>query len=428
MSLVFAGLLFLMILLAKAGMGTLKTPVLVFSIIWCIVGLGANLCLYEYYAPSNLVNTIIISGAIIFFIVYGFGLRGVKKSFFTENIKLDSCFINLRILIGINIVVIVLLLPSLITALIILRTNELWYIRANGSEVYSSSLMATLADSVIRPLFVATTILAIVYLFSDGKQKTKYVLLMLAIVENIELVISTAGRAPIVNFLFYFIIAIVLFRGKSIFELLHHERGKLLFVVALIMGIFVLTQMRSSTNLDMRDMLETFYNYYFSGPSYLTQLLRNVTEYGIDGRYFWGAATFGFISNIFSNILILVTGRPQGTLYIIGSVITSKQYWVGEHTLLNAMCTGFYPFLLDWGYLGIVIGPVILGIITTIITKKVYKNRSLFYIAIYIYWIYALFRTVFKWDLVNIDFSVVLISLYFFTHKCYKVGNDGCRA
>lgn len=180
--------------------------------------------------------------------------------------------------------------------------------------------------------------------------------------------------------------------------------------------VLILTQMRSSTDINSDDILEIFHTYYFSGPSYLTQLLENVKEYGIQGTKFYGADTFGFISNIFSNVMIILTGRPQGTLYIMGAVITNHQYWVGSSTLINAMCTGFYPFILDWGYFGIIIGPFVLGILSLYITKRVYRRRDLFNTALYIYWMYVLFRTVFKWDLVNIDFSVVIISLYMFTH------------
>ena len=226
MEVIFASLLILIILISKVGFGTLKTPVSTYSIIWCIVGFVANLGLYGYYPPSGLVNWIMIFGIIIFFAVYGLGFLGVNKSFFKYDIKLENIHINVKILLIINIIAIMVMIPSIRTSLTLLQNNELWYIRANASEVYSSGLMATLVDSIIRPLFVATTVLAVVYSFSDGSKKLKTMLLTLAAVENIELVVCTAGRASIVNFLFYFLITMILFRGENFFCTIEKRKKK----------------------------------------------------------------------------------------------------------------------------------------------------------------------------------------------------------
>ena len=81
------------------------------------------------------------------------------------------------------------------------------------------------------------------------------------------------------------------------------------------------------------------------------------------------------------------------------------------------MCTCFYPFILDWGYLGVIIGPVIVALIAGKLTKKLYKERNINTISLYIFFLYVLIRTVFKWDLLNLDFIVVIASLYFFTRR-----------
>ena len=139
-------------------------------------------------------------------------------------------------------------------------------------------------------------------------------------------------------------------------------------------------------------------------------------EYGPGGELLYGSASFGFITNIWSNIIIFFTGIPQGSLYLLGSVISNNQYFVGEHTVINAMFTCFYPFYIDYGWLGIVICPIFIGVVSAVFTKNLYRNKNIFNISIYIYWIYIIIRTVFKWDLVNLDLMVVIFSLYFFTN------------
>ena len=130
----------------------------------------------------------------------------------------------------------------------------------------------------------------------------------------------------------------------------------------------------------------------------------------------YGSASFGFITNIWSDIMIFITDKPQGSLYLLGSVISNNQYSVGAHTVINAMFTCFYPFYIDYGWLGIVICPIFIGVVSAVFTKRLYRNRNIFNISVYIYWIYIIIRTVFKWDLVNIDLIVVIFSLYFFTN------------
>ena len=183
------------------------------------------------------------------------------------------------------------------------------------------------------------------------------------------------------------------------------------FAVLIIAGL-ILQNSRAS---DM-SIIRTVYMYYFSGPSYLSRLLENYSEYGIGGKLMWGQATFGFITNwVIIFLDPLFGGRLETSLNILGSTITNRQFAVGGRTLVNSMSTGFYAFLVDWGYAGIVIGPFVLAVISKILVKRLDRNRTIKNLGIYIFWIYALFRTVFKWDMVSLDFFIVLFTLHIFT-------------
>ena len=146
-------------------------------------------------------------------------------------------------------------------------------------------------------------------------------------------------------------------------------------------------------------------------------MIESVDTYGIGSQKLYGAATFGFLTNLISIPLIALTGVRQGSLYILGSVITNHQYWVGNGIYLNAMCTVYYPFIVDWGYIGPFIGPFILAAITFLITKRAYQKITVETASLYIYILYVLFRTVFKWELLNIDLSVIYITMRLFTYR-----------
>lgn len=416
---IFSILLVFMLIIYKSVLGSIKNPISVFGILWCLVGIGANAALYDYYKPSTIVNFIIIIGCIVSFIVYGFSMHGYNKAFFINEIQIDDGYVNIKRVVIINCIGIAVLVPYAIQSLKMIISGGFAYLRAEG--VFGGGFYAVLNDSIIRPLFTATTILAIVYSFSNSKKKEKVLLLVISVIANVEQVILSAGRASLVNFFFYLLIAIVLFYGHSVRSILYKGRKYIflgVIVAVIVLKITTKRNMSQSENL----ILYNTYVYYFSGPAYLSQLIQNVTEYGPGGTLLYGAASFGFITNIWADIMIFFTGKSQGSLYLLGSLISNKQYRIGAHTSINAMYTCFYPFYIDYGWLGIVFCPIFIGIASAIFTKRLYKNKNIFNISIYIYWMYVMIRTVFKWDLVNIDLVVVLASIYFFTkHKIQRV-------
>ena len=415
-SITFLLLLVVIIAMTKAVYGSLRSPIFFYCVIWCIVGAVANLGFYGYYLPSTLVNIIMFVGIIVFWIVYGVYVNGFASDFFKKDFEITETNINLKSLLFINIIFLILVIPTLITSIGLIRQYGLWYIRANASEVYNSGLLATLSDSVIRPTFISITLITIISCFCDVPRGQRKLLIVLSVIDNVVMTFQTGGRAAVVNFVFYMLIALVLFKGESFANLIRTQKKKIIFLIVVFIFILQLTQMRSTTELNRSDFLRTFYTYYFSGPEYLTQLIENVQEYGINGAKFYGAATFGFITTIFSDIMILLTGRSQGAAYIISSRIANKQYTVGSGgSLVNAMCTGFYPAIVDWGYFGIVLGPAVIAIITGIVTRRVYQKTNIFNTCLYIYILYTLFRTVFKYDLLGIDFSVIILFTYIFT-------------
>lgn len=411
---IFSALFIFIFILSKCIFGTIKTPISVFCLLWCLIGIGSNAAFYDYYEPSLIVNITIFIACIESFAIYAFLLQGLSKSFFINEIKIDSNYLKINRILTINIFCVLLLAPYVAKSIKILIFEGFASLRTQ--EMIESGLIATITDSFIRPLFTATTILSIVYSFSNGKRKEKILLIFLSIVINVEQVILSAGRAPFVNLVFYLMIAIILFYGRSLSNILHKGRKYVFFGIFAIIAILLITKQRnmsSSENL----LLYNTYVYYFSGPSYLTQLIKNVKSYGPNGTLLYGTASFGFVTNVISDIMIFISGKAQGSLYLLGSVISNNQYWVGSHTLINAMYTCFYPFIIDYGWAGIFICPIFIAISSVIITKRLYKTKDILNITLYIYWTYVIIRTVFKWDLVNIDLTVVLVSLCFFTKR-----------
>lgn len=426
MSLCFLILFIMSLLSIKLVYGTLKTPVTCFTSLWLFVGFISNLGLYEYFLPSNFVNITMIVGSVLFFVAYSFFMRGVKRGFFIKNKIVENDHLNIKIFLLINILCILFMIPTLVSALNVLKAHgSLSVIRGNLVNIYSSNIISELFTGFIRPVFISTTLIFVVYSFGGRKKTYKYLLGTFAILETFIMAFISGGRAPFVNFAFYFIIALLIFKGERLIYLIKKEKKKLLFIFFLFLGVLYITQLRSTDDVSSESIWESLYIYYFSGPSYMTQLLKYNTTYGPHGMLLYGAATFGFITNIFAYIYMIFTGKNIGSLYILGSTITNQQYWVGKHTLINAMCTTYYPFVVDWGYIGIVIGPVVIAGIVAFFTKKLKRKKSIENFAMYIYILYVLIRTVFKWDLLPFDMPIILITTSIYTNFFEKFIKKG---
>ena len=149
-------------------------------------------------------------------------MNGYKKSFLIRGMKIENSHINIKKIIFLNVGAAFFLFPYVIRSLNIILSKGFAYLRAGG--VIESGFHAVLNDSFIRPLFRVTTILTIVCSFSSIKKKNKFLLIIVSIVLNVEQVILTAGRSYLVNFIFYLIIAVVIFYGSSIKNFLYYSK------------------------------------------------------------------------------------------------------------------------------------------------------------------------------------------------------------
>lgn len=408
---------FIFIIIEKNTYGTVRTPSGVFCLLWCVVGFVANLGLYEMYTPSGLVNLTIFAGIVLFNFIFNAKSAPIPIREFLDNRDFE---INIKfgIVYFCCFVSYLFLLPHMRRGISIILSEGFAYLRANASDttlgISTAGWQNSVIDSIIRPYFMVVSVLSVVCAFSKrAETKHRIGLIVCALLGDTMIVLCTAGRATLVNYMFYFVFGFIVFYGERIFQGIWEQKKNFLFVIILAVLVLYVTNERAGGDSTASDFLETMHTYYFSGPAYLSQLLENYHDYGIGGQLLFGQATFGFITNWISSVLILFTGKSQGSLYLLGSVITNRQYRIGTNTLINAMCTGFYSFIVDWGYAGIVIGPLIIGYMSHKIFKWAYEKRDVWAYMLYIYWLYVLFRTVFKWDLINLDFSIVLMCIIF---------------
>ena len=407
----------LLALTLYAGVKTyreLVNPISIWASLWSAVGILSNLAFYGYNKPLNYVNAVITIGIIVHTL---FCLCYHEKCWTRRDkgpLRMEEISVNLdmRMFLLINIVAICIEIPFLIRSLIILVENDfsMTYLRVAMTDpekgVITGGLISIIRDSGVRNVFTMSALYASFLIFTKQSGGENRKVIAIAIAEMLIYCCSNAARAYAVNFIFYLLLVLFLCNSSNIIEVLR-KNLKLVCLFVLLVAVVLLVQYLRTPDMPI---LKTVYMYYCSGPAYLSELLKDPhLAVQVDQDFRYGTATFGFLANIYYYIKTALTGINDSTVKLLSSVITVRQYKVGAHVYVNAMCTGFYAFLVDWGTLGAIIGPLVTGWFSSYYYKRMKQRRTIGQVVICVYIFYCMIRTVFEWDLLYIDFVVLLV-------------------
>lgn len=392
----------------------------IFIFIWTIVGMFSNLQVYNLIKPSNLANYCMLVGIFVMGFMYSFFSSSYKINI--NKVKSKYSDINSNIILIINILVFIYLLPFFLKSLHLILNNSFTYLRSlygiASIETGQTSFSNLLIASICYPVIIATEIIAIVCLYLKKKEMTK--ILIFGTVNLIIYSIMSAARNGFVLLLFFIIIGYLKI-GKIVEKQRYRKKEKkniilYLILIIVISFIIIITKDRSLSN---GSFIYTFYIYFFAGPSFLTVLLEDLATYGytLNENLLFGTATFGFLYNIFALFANVMEIGVVNSDYVINSLITSNSYYIGGNTVVNAMSTIFFPFLMDWGYLGIFIGMFFFSATCLYVERKMIFKNNLRWIAFSMYLIYVTYRSVFKFEGISISFFFTLFFIFIFSQK-----------
>ena len=424
----YVSLFVISLLMALHESGDPQYPIIFFSGLWCAVGFVANLGIYGYYAPSIEANLMIIAGIAIFDCTYAL-LNNQRSalSLFKNRCKPVDHLVStggyrIGLVISINIICILYLLPTLSSAMTYVFAGQFTALRSSVFNlVFTTTAQNALRSYVITPIFTATLILGIVGLFFRMKYASWA--LAMGLFGSLVVTLVEASRIMLVKTILIILIASAVLFKKEIIKLSSKAKLMLLLVsIGFVAFCIYITSDRSSDG----DIVKVFYTYFFSGPAYLSKLLSvQGTQFTVFKDFLFGGATFGGFFNLILLALAYLGFPVKDTTYIVGSVLTSGNLPVSPTESINAMCTCFFDFIVDWGIAGVVIGPALLALVTFYIARFSVYKPSLKSVSLHIFWLYILFRTPFALDTINPAFVITVLSILIFVerdgplrHKC----------
>lgn len=389
-----------------------------FCLIWTVVIIFSNSGIYGFYLPSGLVNFSMIIGVAIFGCVYC--SRAPREKYISYEYEYVSD-INKKLIIICNIIAFAFMVPIFIKALAVISSSGYTYLRSIagiGSQELGTSSMKDLAlQAFCYPLTIASLVIGIRKLFLREKEAT--VIVALSAVNLSIYCIANAARNG-------FVVAIIL----VVLTLADEKRKKatnanrpvklgfwqkifiFIIVFAAIYAVVYISGQRASYS---KSLLENIYLYFFAGPGFFTKLIEEHPNYLYFDGNLWGGATFGFVYNLISLPLNYIGINIPNSDYIVNSVMASGSMAISPIARVNAMSTAYFSFIVDWGYLGIIIGPLILCCLSIYISKKRVFRNNIRWDAIGIYWFYYLYHTIFKHDGLSISFFFVFAFIFLFT-------------
>lgn len=422
-----AGLFFL--LTAKRRFGTWINPSVFFSFLWMVIAGFSNFGLMGYYAPSTFVNLAMLSGALIFQMVMLAAPQNMGAARVDASRLCSLSPRQYRLIAVVNILCFILSIPLLIKALQIIGVSGwtgLRTINFDPASGYKTNFQTYFQGWILEPCGIATLLIGLWVLFQGEKKGIP--ILFLGIINAAIISLTSAGRNAVVKVVTLAIITFFMLNRSTRQRITLGKKEKRAILLGTILCCLFVVMISSDRSKEGDSLLNILYTYHFTGPSYLSQLLNNqMVGYEIGNFLMLGWATFGFVLNLPMTAGLVLGLGTKPSSYYLGSVLTSSNLQVGDGLYGNSMCTCYYDFLLDWGYAGILIGPFLLGLATIFIITKVNTKKNIFWASVFVFWLYTLYRTIFKWDLVDIGFSLTIVFLFLFSYPRTEVARGENR-
>lgn len=399
---------------------TVCTPLSIFNFMWCIMPVFALLEVGGLIAPS-FITICWICVAIISFNVSAFLFGASRKSHTMTILKKDS-LVNWRsveyrrgIIIFFNLLAIAYTMLYIGKSINILKNGglaELRYQYLNTSQL--GNIMSTKEALIYQWLCIPIyTVDALLFVLNIIAKKKDIMLTVFAIVGVVLRTLMSAERTGIFELVSFFIIAYILYPNKKKIKLSMSQK---IAIIILSISLIYITSIRKIGDATLLENIII----YFAGPiSYLNHIILNPSKFGIGKEYLLGQASLGFLINIVYIIIWFVFKFEYNGSEAIISSYTRYYLPITENESGNHMYTMMYPFLLDYGFIGIILGMAVMGIVASKLYLKANKknNNPTRWLLCCIYVSYTLFYSLFEYRFVYPATFFIVLFVFIFSSK-----------
>ena len=388
---------------------TLFVPPTIIAITWALFPGLACIGLLDLYELSIKTHIIILSAFFSFMLAYYSKIYklfvggrcgddiGVKT---TEKKEIELGYVNYKLLIVVNVIIIIWLGMHLKASITIIQTRGYHALRTVYQDNFSESTIVNIIYGWFAKPFVIAS-LAIVSYDILARRKKMQIILFICVAINILLdTFVFAARATLVKFIVYIFFAFFFCKRRR-----YSRRQKLLIIMIALAGFVIISYITGQRNVSGYSdfsVLDTVAMYYVAPFGLLNYYINNplFSDLGIN-NFMFGKSMFGFIYNIFRSALyVLFRAEYNGSDYI-NQQVTQKFVYVAPHVRVNAECTAAYIFMRDFGFFGVLIGFAGVAVFCRTIKQRFDNYPSIRNGALYIISLYVVFRLVSTYDFLS---------------------------
>ena len=371
MIIIYLIIIFICGITTKVIFGTIYKVNMLFSFVWCTFSGLSTIGLYGLYKPDTIIHIYVLSSIFIFNTFYFTISKLTKKSTVNNIDKHNMVEPNYKLIYIINLLALTYCSLFIKKALFIIDTYGFSTLRTfafKESAMYASTVELTIFQMIIQPIFIATTILLAIDI---ALKRSRLLLVIIAIIDVLMYTFLFAGRMTLVQFISIIFISLLLMDKTSLFQFIMNNKKYLLMIVGILILITFLTSHRTNSS---SNVIEQVY-LYLSAPFIFLSKLNEMSPW--QNNLLYGKATFGFILDPLEMLYsVLFNTEYASASYIITS-LTSKIQIIGDNLTFNALTTMLFPFMMDYGKLGIIIGPAFFASILALVEFKLKSNLDL---------------------------------------------------
>lgn len=412
--LLYLSIFFSIVAITKYKYKTLVKSNILFTVVWCVSAGLSSTGLYELYVPSSIVHfysvSAIISYNVMFFLV--------SKNY-TCDCKIKYSWkkrINIKAIYILNIASWIYMIRFINRSVPIILTKGFNTLRGyayNSNLGLGTTIELAIAQIFVEAIFGVTILITALDLNNDREYPY---LVLFSLIDIVIYTISFAGRGMITIFIGYILIGIVVMRNKKIKSKKNKKNKKRTYII-IIIGICMMYLLTKARGWGEVNFIKELYLYMVGSFSFLDAIIHESTISQNAHNLLYGKATFGFIYNTISIPLsyIFKIGY-SGSDYLI-TTITANSRFISPDIMYNALTTMIYPFLRDFGYLGVILGSSFFAFFVSFAENEYKKKNSLTYLFIYCVLLFNLCNSVKNYYLYSPTFGIYIVLIFFFTKK-----------
>lgn len=426
-------LIFLLIFIYQAKINVISKKIISAYSLWVFIILAfSTFNLFGLYGVNDKVYITWIVNAVIFIgIVLIFSKKNMIKEEELDN-KIVKRIENSKVLFYVGIIVMLLLAMYKIRYDNVTENLALEYVRmARFDRLFANGVESIFFDYILKGtlkiLLICTSILIV-------KRKFKNKICIVTIISLFLYTMIGYGRMTIFEFIIYIIIS-YLFLNDNLREKINIKKVVIcilgLMLLLIIGGIIVVIRLQGKEQLS----IENIFQYgileqikqivvYFNGGFRTLDIFMKEGFSALDGITL-GRLSFAGIEDIIGLILNNL-GYKFATINSLVGPITQTNVQVGEQIYMNAFYTCIMNYFGDFGYVGVIIFPILHGLLVSYCINNYIKRRDLPSIILSYFVIMNTFCSIYRWNYQfgQTIFLLVMLMFWNFVTKKKVINGD----